>query len=164
MKKLILVRHAKAGWTNPEHTDFDRPINPKGERDLAFLSNLLPEKISKPDLFLSSPAIRTKTTAISFAKGFGLDEKSVQFNEGIYERGSKYLINLLSEIDDKYQTVILFGHNPDMTSLASYFSGQYFDNVPTCGIVAIEFDFDNWKKIENTNGKLLFYEYPKKYF
>jgi phosphohistidine phosphatase len=139
-------------------------LNHRGERDVDFLSKLLADKIETPDLFLSSPAVRAKITSMTFADEFGLDYDAIQFVDGLYDRGGKFIINLLKELDNKYNSVILFGHNPDMTSLSSYFSGEYFENVPTSGIVAIEFDFDDWKQIENTNGKLLFFEYPKLYF
>ncbi len=26
-KRLVLIRHAKSSWTNPELRDFDRPLN-----------------------------------------------------------------------------------------------------------------------------------------
>jgi phosphohistidine phosphatase len=158
------VRHGKAGWKNTDQSDFERTLNHRGERDVDFLSKLLADKIETPDLFLSSPAVRAKITSMTFADEFGLDYDAIQFVDGLYDRGGKFIINLLKELDNKYNSVILFGHNPDMTSLSSYFSGEYFENVPTSGIVAIEFDFDDWKQIENTNGKLLFFEYPKLYF
>lgn len=164
MKKLYLVRHAKSSWNNPEHTDFERPLNPRGERDVEFMSNLLSGKIEKPNLFISSPAERAKTTAITFAKSFGQDETEIKYDYGIYEKGSKFILNLLKESSDTLNSIIIFGHNPDITSLSSYFSGKYFDNVPTCGIVSIEFDVSHWKEIENTDGKLIFFEFPKKYF
>ncbi len=34
MKRLItLIRHAKSDWSHPELSDFDRPLNGRGERD-----------------------------------------------------------------------------------------------------------------------------------
>jgi phosphohistidine phosphatase len=57
----------------------------------------------------------------------------------------------------------VFGHNPDLTYLATYLSSSVFDNVPTSGIVCIDFDVNNWKDIQKNPGKLRFFEFPKKY-
>lgn len=70
----------------------------------------------------------------------------------------------MTNFDDKYNTIMLFGHNPDMTSLSSYLTGEYFDNVPTCGIICIDFNIDSWNNITNENGKLRFFIFPKLYF
>lgn len=163
MKKVVLVRHAKSGWNNPNFIDFERILSDRGLNDAKILSEILPTKISKPDIFISSPAVRALSTAKIFAEKFDISDNQILLDDGIYSRGTKYILNLFKTIDDKHQSVILFGHNPDITSLASYLSGEYFENVPTCGIVSIEFDLDNWEKIEDANGKLLFFDYPKMY-
>jgi phosphohistidine phosphatase len=163
MKKLILVRHAKSGWTNPNHTDFERELSERGLNDASILSALLPSKITKPDIFFSSPAIRALHTAKIFAEKFDLSSEKIVLDDGIYSKGTKYIINLLKSVKNEVGSTILFGHNPDITSLASYLSGEYFENVPTCGIVVIEFESDRWDKIEDKNGKLVLFDYPKLY-
>jgi phosphohistidine phosphatase len=114
-------------------------------------------------MIISSTANRALTTSKIFAEAFGLPSESFIEDYNIYEKGPKYIISKLRSLDNSLSKVMLFGHNPDMTSLASYFTGQYFDNVPTCGMVHIKFDFDDWDNIETTNGELVRYEFPKKY-
>ncbi len=164
MKKLILVRHAKSSWDNPDLTDFERVLNKRGIRDAQFMSELLQKILPVPDLFISSSAIRAVSTAKYFADTYDVDFENIVIDNGVYDRGSKYIINKLKKTDNTVNSIILFGHNPDITSLASYFSGQYFDNIPTCSFVGIEFPFNTWENIEEENGRLIFYEYPKKYF
>jgi len=164
MKNLILIRHAKSSWDNPDWTDFDRPLNKRGLRDAPFMAEILNKKGKKPDLFISSPAKRAIETAIFFANEFKYPEEKIIQDIGIYDRGYKYITNILSNLKQEQTTVFLFGHNPDITSLSSYFSGEYFDNVPTCGIVSIIFKFNDWKNITFENGSLEFFEYPKNYF
>jgi phosphohistidine phosphatase len=72
------------------------------------------------------------------------------------------LINLIKEIDDKHNSVMIFGHNPGLTILNNHISNHYIDNIPTCGIVALQTDKD-WKEIGNNSCKLLFFEHPKMY-
>jgi len=164
MKNLILVRHAKSSWDNPEWTDFDRPLNKRGLRDAPFMAQLLSKKDVIPDLIISSRAKRAMETAQFFCEAFNYDKDKLILDLGIYERGSKYIINLLSKLDDSVNTAILVGHNPDITSMATYFSGEFFDNVPTCGIISVKFNFDSWTNISTKNGELLFSEFPRNYF
>lgn len=163
MKKLVLVRHAKSSWDNPEWNDFERPLNKRGHRDNPFMAELIAEKKIIPDMIISSPAMRAITTAEEFARQLGYDNSKIKHDINIYEKGPKYITKMLSEQSDDTNIIYVFGHNPDLTFLSSYLTGEYFDNVPTCGVVGIEFDIDSWKNIEKDNGKLLFFEYPKKY-
>lgn len=164
MKNLILIRHAKSSWDNPDWSDFDRPLNKRGLRDAPFMANLLSKKGISPDLIISSTAKRASETAQFFCEAFNYNFDNLQKDLGIYERGSKYIINLLSKLDNKINTVFIIGHNPDITSMATYFSGEFFDNVPTCGIIGVKFNFDAWENITTKNGELMFSEFPRNYF
>lgn len=158
MKTLILNRHAKSDWGNPELTDFERPLNKRGLRDLTIMSKRLLDRGIIPDNIISSPAKRAITTALAFAYKFGLEP---QKEVNIYNSGETYFRQNSQKFDDKYKTIMVFGHNPDFTSLARYFTGEYFGNIPTCGIVCIDFDINSWKDIHNKNGQLRFFDYPK---
>jgi phosphohistidine phosphatase len=64
---------------------------------------------------------------------------------------------------DSYQQVMLFGHNPGFTELAEYLTNQRFDNIPTCGIVCMDFDITSWKEVAEGKGDVVFFDYPKKH-
>lgn len=162
MKKLLLARHAKSSWENPEWTDFNRPLNKRGLKDAPAIAEILKEKNIQVDLIVSSPANRAISTARIFAENLNYEPKNIIEDLNIYEQGTRYIINLVKNLSNELNTVMLFGHNPDITSLNTYFSGEYFENVPTCGITAIDFDIHDWKEVETENGKLQFYEFPKK--
>jgi len=163
MKTLYLVRHAKSDWSHAQQTDFERGLSNRGVKDLDLISNLISSLIQVPDCLLSSPANRAFTTAKVFAEKFGLSDSDVLIEDGLYANSTKFIIKTLADTNDKFQSLMIFGHNPDITSLASYFSGTYFENVPTTGVVALEFDCSSWKNIEDKNAKVLFFEYPKKH-
>ncbi|MFP4527766.1 MAG: SixA phosphatase family protein [Candidatus Kapaibacterium sp.] len=163
MKTLLLVRHAKSSWNDAALTDFERPLNKRGLRDAPFMAELIRDKGMKPDLIISSPANRAFTTAKHFAEAANYPIADIRKELIIYEQGPKKITALLKELDDEVDTCYIFGHNPDFTFLATYFSGNYFQNVPTCGCVCLEFDIDSWSDIEEENARLVFYEYPKKY-
>jgi phosphohistidine phosphatase len=162
MKTLYLARHAKSYWKDQSIPDFDRPLNNRGKRDAPFMGEVLKDKKIKIGLIISSPAKRTKKTAIEIAAKIGYLEKNILYNEELYEASSNTLIKTIKKIDEKYDSVMMFGHNPGLTLLNNHISNHYIDNIPTCGIVALEFD-KKWNEIDKNTCKFLFFEYPKLY-
>jgi len=59
---------------------------------------------------------------------------------------------------------MLFSHNPGLTDLANMLSSKSINNIPTCGIVSLSFNIDDWNQISSQNSEIIFFEYPKKYF
>lgn len=162
MKTIYLARHAKSYWKDQSIPDFDRPLNSRGKRDAPFMGKILKDKMIKPDLIISSPAKRTKKTAIAIAIKIGYPEKDIIYNEELYEASSNTILKLIKKIDEKYESVMIFGHNPGLTMLNNQISDFYIDNIPTCGIVALNLD-DKWNSIGKNTCKHLFFEYPKLY-
>ncbi|MCH8033839.1 MAG: histidine phosphatase family protein [Bacteroidetes bacterium] len=160
MKTLYLARHAKSSWKHPELSDIERPLNKRGKRDAPFIGNLLKEKGVKPDKLISSPAVRAKKTAAVIAEIIGYPKNKILIDKNIYEASSTELINIIQSIDDKYNSVMMFGHNPGFTMVNNFLTDSFIDNIPTCGVVGIRFN-SSWKKIENTSGKAFFLIYPK---
>ena len=162
MKTLYLARHAKSYWKDQSIPDFDRPLNSRGKRDAPFMGEVLNDKKIMLDLIISSPAKRTKKTAIEIASKIGYPEKKIQFNEDLYEASSNTIIKLIKKIGEKYDSVMIFGHNPGLTMLNNHLSNHYIDNIPTCGIVALQLD-KKWSELDKNSCKFLFFEYPKLY-
>ena len=163
MKTLFLVRHAKSSWENKSVVDFERGLNDRGKRDAPFMAEILKEKKIKIDLILSSPAVRALTTAKIFAKEFGIPEKEIITNKDIYEASRKELLRILQETKDSVDHLTLFGHNPGLTYLSNYLCDFETDNIPTCGIVCMQLDFNSWKYLSSKSCSFKFFEYPKKY-
>jgi len=162
MKTLYLARHAKSYWKDQSIPDFDRPLNSRGKRDAPFMGEVLKDKKVNPDLIISSPAKRTKKTAIEIASKIGYSEKKILYNEELYEASSNTIIKVLNKIDEKYNSVIIFAHNPGLTLLNNHISNNYIENIPTCGIVALQLD-KKWNELGKNTCKFLYFEYPKLY-
>lgn len=161
MKKLYLIRHAKSSWEDSRLDDFDRPLNGRGKLNAPFMGTLLYEKEVKPTLILSSPALRAKATAEIISKKLHYTQE-ILFLRDIYEGSVSSLEKILLGLNDEENTVLLFGHNPSL----NMFAQQYVDveeNIPTCGIIEIEFDCKSWSKISRLNARFISFEYPKKY-
>jgi phosphohistidine phosphatase len=160
MKTLYLARHAKSSWKHPELSDIERPLNKRGNRDAPYIGELLKEKGVKPNILISSPAVRARKTAVVIAKKIDYPKGKILIDDNIYESSSTELLNMIKSFDDKYNSVMMFGHNPGFTMLNNYLTDSFIDNIRTCGIVGIHFN-SSWKKINGGSGKAFFFIYPK---
>lgn len=163
MKTLTLIRHAKATWEKSDWQDFERPLNERGYNDAALLASKLTGYFIEPDVIISSPAVRAFTTAEIFIEKVPFKNSKFIKDIFIYEKGAKYILNLVKNLDSNVNSAMIFGHNPDITSLSTYYSGDFFENVPTCGIICLVFDTDDWQDTAKNNGKIKFFVYPKIY-
>jgi phosphohistidine phosphatase len=163
MKRLYLIRHAKSSWNNPDLADSERPLNKRGKRDAPFMGKCLKKYEAHPDLIMSSPAKRALKTANIIAKEIGFPKGKIVSNESMYMGSVATLFEVIRNIDESYNHVMLFGHNPDLTNLAEYLTNYPVDNIPTCGIFCMDFDIDSWKDISEGKGTLVFFDYPKKH-
>lgn len=163
MKRLFLIRHAKSSWDEPDVADIDRPLNNRGKRDAPVMGERLKkEHKAKPDLILSSPAKRALRTAKIIAKEIDYPEGKIEIKDSLYGSGVPAMLNIIQYLDDSLNEVMLFGHNPDLTSLANYLSNQHVDNIPTCGIFCVDFEIRSWQDVKNGEGIFKLFDYPKK--
>lgn len=160
MKELILIRHAKSSWSNPLLDDFERPLNKRGEKNAPFMAKVLKQKGLTPDLIISSPSIRTKQTLDYFIQEFDYKGEII-FEESIYEAPFENLLKVIKNIDDKYKTIFLFGHNPGLNDLVDFLIGNFEENIPTSGVLKLNFDIKKWENLKEKIGILEFFIYPK---
>ena len=162
MKQLLLIRHAKSDWNDPAQKDFDRPLNNRGHMNAPEMAQRLVKRGIIPQLIVSSPAMRAQTTAKYFAEALGIKKSEIQKEQVIYEASPSSLLKVINQLDNRHNLVALFGHNPGLTTIAVNLCGADIYNIPTCGMVLIEFPFDSWEMISNGTGEMIFFDYPKK--
>ncbi len=163
MKKIYLIRHAKSSWKEEGKSDFERGLNKRGKEDLVFMAKRLHSFGVMPDLILSSPAKRAKKTAQGIAKIIGYDQRNISYQESLYESSYSSYRYLLDSLDKKYDSVFIVAHNPTITEAGEILSGAILTNMPTCSIVCMEFDIEDFRDIKEGSGKILFFDYPKKH-
>jgi len=163
MKNLILIRHAKSSWDDPSLSDRERPLNSRGKRDAPAMGRLLREKDLLPDHILSSPAKRALKTAKMIAEEIDYPKKNIEVSEDIYEQDITALIELIGKLDDGFERVYLIGHNPELTDFVNRLTNAGIDNVPTCGVVSVEFSWPSWMDCALKGGRLALFERPVKH-
>jgi phosphohistidine phosphatase len=162
MKSLFLIRHAKSSWDNAAIPDFDRPLNKRGTQDADEMAKRLAKKINSIDALISSPAQRAKTTAEKFIETFGKEKSQIIFEQGLYMSTGSFFNQLINNIDNSFNTVAIFSHNPGITDFVNTLTPAIrTDNMPTCSIFAVKAATDNWKNFATVAKEFLFYDYPK---
>lgn len=157
MKQLFLIRHAKSDWTNTELKDIERFLNERGYSN----ANLMAAKFNHtPDLIITSPAIRAISTALIFARNINYNVNNICIKQELYESSVKDYLEVINTIDNSYNTVLLFAHNPTISDVAQHLTQALPMVLPTCAIAGISFDVSDWKKAKE--GDLFLFDYPKK--
>lgn len=147
MKTLYLVRHAKSSWEF-DVIDHERPLNERGLNDAPLVAAHVAETMPKPDLMISSDAVRAKTTAAFFAKAYNIPSKEIVLIHELYDFAGQQLIEQIRNCDDNVECLMVFGHNNAMTNVVNVYGNKDIDNVPTAGFTAIQFDIDSWKNLK----------------
>lgn len=161
MKRLFIVRHAKSSWDSPYLSDFDRPLNNRGKRDLPDMANRFSDTNYHVDYIISSPAERAWTTAKGFVKTLNIADENFIDDERFYHANTSTMKEIISVADNAHDTIMVFGHNPGLTSLIASLSDFNLYNLPTCAICGIEFTFDVWEEILTAKGQKIYYDFPK---
>ena len=152
MKTLFLCRHAKSSWTDAALSDFDRPLNERGLKAAPFMGELMREKKLRPNIVLSSPALRARATA-EILKKSGTLATDTTFEHRIYEASPQGLRQVIAELDDSNYSAMLIGHNPGIEGFIRFLTGQ-LEPMPTAAIAVINLDIDKWNAIDDGCGEL----------
>jgi phosphohistidine phosphatase len=161
MKTLFLIRHAKSSWGDTALPDEDRPLNDRGRRDAPKMGERLAKRDVKPDLILSSPAMRAVKTAEIIAKKLDYRRKDIVVDDRLYAVGADDLLDVIHKLGDKLDRVMLFGHNPELTELAHRLSSK-ITHMPTCAVAEFTFDAKSWSKIGKVKPAKVALDYPKR--
>lgn len=160
-KKLLIVRHAKSDWESGIKRDFDRPLNNRGEKNAPEMAQRLVNKNIIPEKIVSSPALRAISTAGKFAEAFGYAKSDIIQEPKIYEATASTLLKVINTLPNDVDFVALFGHNPGLTELVINLCNADIYNIPTCGMVLIDFPYEDWEMITSGSGEEVFFDFPK---
>jgi phosphohistidine phosphatase len=110
---------------------------------------------------VSSPAKRAYKTAKYFAEAFKQNKDAIVLIDELYEAPLEAFYNVVSGLNNKYDIVALFSHNPGITAFVNTLSEVRTDNMPTCGVFAVQAETDDWETFRESSKKFLFFDYPK---
>jgi phosphohistidine phosphatase len=168
MRRLMLMRHAKSGWDQPELDDLDRPLAPRGRDTAPLIARYIKNSKWRPDLVLCSPAARVRETwqLMSPVLGPTVDCRTLRT---IYPGAPSRLLEILRRAADDLETLMLIGHNPGLGRLAADLCGsgpkkpleRMRSKFPTAALAVIDFDVERWDQVAPGAGRLRAFVRPK---
>lgn len=142
MRTLLLLRHGKSSWKDKTLSDHDRPLKKRGRSAAQRMGHLLREHDLIPDHVLTSSAARaTETTqlAVKAAKYRG----EVETVPALYHADLRTLAAIVSHVPDRFGSVLIVGHNPDLEQWLAQLIGRV-EEFPTAALAQVELPLDSW--------------------
>ncbi|SDE79129.1 phosphohistidine phosphatase [Pricia antarctica] len=146
MKTLILVRHGKSSW-DYSVDDKDRPLQERGINDGHLVSKKFASQDIAIDAVFSSPANRALHTCMIFLRQLNFPFVKFQVTNDLYDFSGESVLKFVKKLDDRFDTVLIFGHNDAFTNVANSLGNSYIDSVSTTGLVQLDFEVKNWASV-----------------
>ena len=161
MKTLLLLRHATSDPQKEDMADIDRDLSAKGKEEVRDIAKIIKKEGIFADLIISSPARRAIETATIFAEVIRYPVNKVEKKEELYHsKTPEPFLKMIARIDKRYQHVMIVGHNPTVSSLASLLLEHFDYSLPKAGIIGIKFPIKSWKDIMESEGDLALFAFP----
>jgi phosphohistidine phosphatase len=162
MRRLTLVRHAKSDWSLPGQQDWDRVINKRGQKDAPEMARRLRARKLRPDLILTSPAVRALSTASIMARELKVPAGHIAQTRDFTWPTQSHIVEVVRELGGDAKHLMVFGHNPGITECANQLSaGDQIDNMPTCAVFTACFAIDTWLQVDWRTGLEAEFDYPR---
>lgn len=172
MKRLILLRHAKAVPSAPDLEDRQRRLADRGRADAIRIGQFLKEESCVPELALCSPSLRTRETLDLIVPQLGRPPV-VRMLPELYLARWLTVVNLVRQVRERAETVAVVAHSPGLEEAARKLARPPGDSktrklhqllqeeFPTAAVAVLEFDVDLWSAIERGEGELVFFVRPR---
>lgn len=162
-KELFLIRHASASYTHSLQSDFERPLNSSGKKDVCLIGKRLKKLGIQPDCIIASAATRTQQTALELANELAFNSNNIFLDKTLYHSSAERLLQEVIGIASTIQTAILIAHNPGITHFVNSLIPSFsIDDMPTCGVVGVRFAAHEWYEFDAVEKELFLFEYPNK--
>ncbi len=162
MKQLILVRHGKTYGPEEMFEDVDRPLKVRGTRDAITIAKIMKDKHIIPEKIITSHAARACHSAIIFAECLHVPIESITLTPRLYAVSEKDIVEQIYETDEKINSLLMVGHNPTFTFAANEYLKEPIFDLPTSGVVVLNFKAESWKTISKENLTSFELFFPKK--
>lgn len=163
MRQLILMRHAKSSWAEPDQRDLDRPLNKRGRRSAALIAGWLKSNRYRPDHALVSNARRTQETWSRIVEKIG--GTATTHVPELYQADAAAILTAVQHAPDVERLLVL-GHQPGIGGFARLVletapDDAAFSKFPTGATAVIDFETTKWSEIALGSGRLRDFVVPR---
>lgn len=147
MLTLLVLRHAKSSWDDPNLSDHQRPLNKRGRKAAKKVGELLASRSLLPSVILASSARRVEQT-IELLKETSGYAGPVQVYRRLYLAEPETYVDCLNELADSRSPVMCVGHNPGLEQLVAQHASRH-ESLPTAALAELHFDIGSWTELDN---------------
>ena len=170
VKRLYLLRHAKAVPADPQQDDFARELTVRGMHDAASMARYLHKNEMRPGLILTSGAARTRQTAELVLREL---ETKADIRDTLYLAEPGKILSQLQALPLALESVLVVGHNPGIEQLASLLAREPVrrkervrrdvleEKFPTAALAVLDFDVTRWRDLKPGECVLIDFVRPK---
>ena len=159
VKTIMFMRHAKSDWGAQYSSDFERPLNRRGQRDAPMMAAFLASKKLLPGRIVSSPAQRARLTAEYVTRDQRFDGQ-LDFDERIYLASSNMLLDVIHDLSEDADKVMLVGHNPGLEDIIELLCGGNV-RMPTTAVASLRLYAEIWRDVRPGDAYLQWLIKPK---
>jgi phosphohistidine phosphatase len=164
MKELLILRHGKSDWHAGASSDHERPLNERGKKAAAAVGRFLTATGQQPDLVLSSPALRARTTA-ERAHRAGDWSCAMNLDESLYGAAVTDVLAAAGSCSNAVERLLIAGHEPTSSAVVHHLTGAQV-RFPTAGLACIGLAIDDWAELQGSpsrglRGELLWFIIPR---
>ena len=142
-RRLLVLRHAKSSWSEPNAPDFDRPLNERGRENAPVLGRRMRSESIKADAIIASTARRVKETLELVLPAWKWSG-DVHWERQLYLASSDTILKNVSALaDDSWQSILVVGHNPGLSHLVSLLTGEAVE-LPTAALAIVDGPASDW--------------------
>jgi phosphohistidine phosphatase len=172
MKRLYILRHAKAAPAGPGEDDHARALTLRGIADAEAMAHYLRKTGALPDRVMVSTAARTLQTADLVLRELEAPPRP-DCRDTLYLAPAGRILDLIQAAPPRAEAVMVIGHNPGLEELAAFLArepvrrkererrGVLEEKFPTCALAVLDFELDRWRDIQPGEGKLADFVRPR---
>ena len=170
MKRLFLLRHAKAVPAESGVEDFDRTLMLSGMQDAGAMARHLRKSDYRLDLIFCSSAARTAQTGELVVQQL---ECEIEFRDNLYLADPAKILAAVRGAPAIVSALMIVGHNPGLEAVAALLAREPVrrkerarhealeEKFPTCALAVLDFDVGRWRDVAPGTGKLEEFVRPK---
>ena len=148
-RRLTLLRHGQAQAMDSCPEDFERVLTRRGTIEAQEMAARIVHRDMIPDLILVSPAERAWATASIVAGACELDAKQIQCARELYLASPETTWRLLMRCDAALKHVLICGHNPGLSQIASHLGPKPQPrDLPTAGLATAVWHNAGWATLQ----------------
>lgn len=160
MPELLIMRHAKSEWGTGLSSDQERPLSPRGVKAAKRMGKFITKVGMMPDLILSSPAVRARTTA-ELANKAGKWAAPMEIVDAFYGGGLTDVLNGVAAYGSTADRILITGHEPTWSDLVSLLTGGGLVAMPTATVACVSLIGSNWSKLGPKSAELQWHVTPR---